>query len=291
MINKMSVCSPDNNRSFSSLSLQRLFQKHNLIVSFGFILLCLIFTVSSATAQTRAKRTASSKQEERSRRVNNEDQSGDDDSDDVDDVKPPSQIPQQPLVRKTALTYTPRTGNQTATPPALTNDIVIISRANVSSIPTRGTLAANAGAATAHMPSIWPVMGSLSSGYGVRNNPFGGYSREFHKGQDIAVPLGTPIMATADGVVVSACWHHGYGNAIYIDHGNGIMTRYGHLSRIDVREGQTVKRGDLIALSGSTGRSTGPHLHYEVRINGEATNPLPYLPPVTSPITSPVGVK
>jgi murein DD-endopeptidase MepM/ murein hydrolase activator NlpD len=272
------VCSPEKNRLSSSQSLS---QRNKLTVSFGFILLSLIFTVSSITAQTRSTRTGSStKQEERSRRVNKVEDADDDESDEMDDVKQPAQ---PPLVRKTALTYPVRTGNQ-PTPPALTNDIVIVSRANVSSIPTRGSLNANAGAAAAHLPNIWPVMGSLSSGFGVRNNPFGGYSREFHKGQDIAVPLGTPIMATADGIVVSACWHHGYGNAIYIDHGNGIMTRYGHLSRIDVTEGQTVKRGDLIGLSGSTGRSTGPHLHYEVRINGEATNPLPYLPPVTSPV-------
>lgn len=279
MINKTFVPSPNSRSLFSSLHPQRLFQRNSLIVSFAFILLCLALTISTATAQTRSSRAASSKQEERARRVNNEDQSGDDEGDDVDDVKQ-----QQPLVRKTALTYAPRAGNQVTTAPALTNDIIIISRAKVASIPTRGSLAPNAGAASTYMPSIWPVMGSLSSGFGVRNNPFGGYSREFHKGQDIAVPLGTPVMATADGVVISAGWHHGYGNAIYIDHGNGVNTRYGHLSRIDVAEGQTIKRGDLIGLSGSTGRSTGPHLHYEVRINGEATNPLPYLPPVASPL-------
>ena len=284
MIRKTFVCSPINSSLFSSLHPQRLFQRHSLIVSLGFILLCLVFTLSSATAQTRPSRAGSNKQEERSRRVNNDEQSGDDEADDVDDVKQPAPAP---LVRKTALTYPPRTGNQTTTPPALTNDIIIISRAKVPS-PSRDPFATKVGgAASAHLPSLWPVMGPLRSGYGVRSNPFGGSSTEFHKGQDIAVPLGTPIMATADGVVIAAEWHHGYGNAIYIDHGNGINTRYGHLSRIDVVVGQTVKRGDLIGLSGSTGRSTGPHLHYEVRINGEATNPLPYLPPVAPPL----GVK
>ena len=283
MIRKTFVRSPINSSLFSSLHPQRLFQRDSLIVSLGFILLCLVFTLSSATAQTRPNRASSNKQEERSRRVNNEDQSGDDEADDVDDVKQPAPAP---LVRKTALTYPPRTGNQTTTPPALTNDIIIISRAKVTS-PSRDPFATKAGAASAHLPSIWPVMGPLRSGYGVRSNPFGGSSTEFHKGQDIAVPLGTPIMATADGVIIAAEWHHGYGNAIYIDHGNGINTRYGHLSRIDVVVGQTVKRGDLIGLSGSTGRSTGPHLHYEVRVNGEATNPLPYLPPVVPPL----GVK
>lgn len=293
MNKEKSVFSP--NREISASS-QHLFRKNNLIVSFGFILLCLIFGLSSATAQTRSDRTRT-RQEERARRVNPVEQSDDDESDEVEDAKQKAPTPQaaqtqqNPLVRKTALTYTPRTGNQPAPPPALTNDIVIISRANVTAPSARTAFDPKAGAANPNMPSIWPVMGHLSSGFGVRGNPFGGSSTEFHKGQDIAVPLGTPVMATADGVVVSACWHHGYGNAIYIDHGNGIMTRYGHLSRIDVREGRTIKRGDLIALSGSTGRSTGPHLHYEVRINGEATNPLPYLPPVTPPTTPPAGAK
>src|SRR5207248_1358296 len=217
MIRKTFVCSPINSSLFSSLHPQRLFQRHSLIVSLGFILLCLVFTLSSATAQTRPSRAGSNKQEERSRRVNNEEQSGDDEADDVDNVKQPAQAP---LVRKTALTYPPRTGNQTTTPPALTNDIIIISRAKVTS-PSRDPFATKVGAASAHLPSILPVMGPLRSGYGVRSNPFGGSSTEFHNGQDIAVPLGTPIMATADGVVTAAEWHHGYGNAIYIDHGNG----------------------------------------------------------------------
>jgi murein DD-endopeptidase MepM/ murein hydrolase activator NlpD len=103
---------------------------------------------------------------------------------------------------------------------------------------------------------------------------------EYHKGQDIAAPTGTPINATADGVVVVAGWVKGYGNGIYIDHGNGITTRYGHLSRIDVVVGQTVKQGGHLGLVGSTGRSTGPHLHYEVRVNGQPTSPLNYLPAV-----------
>jgi murein DD-endopeptidase MepM/ murein hydrolase activator NlpD len=114
----------------------------------------------------------------------------------------------------------------------------------------------------------------------MRNNPFGGSSVEYHKGQDISAPTGTPINATADGVVTIARWVKGYGNGIYIDHGNGITTRYGHLSRIDVVEGQTVKRGQHLGLVGSTGRSTGPHLHYEVRIDGQPMSPLLYLPPV-----------
>ncbi|HJU54884.1 MAG TPA: peptidoglycan DD-metalloendopeptidase family protein, partial [Pyrinomonadaceae bacterium] len=144
--------------------------------------------------------------------------------------------------------------------------------------PSRVALTTKAGAASATIPSIWPVVGPLRSGVGTRKNPFGGSSYEFHKGQDISAPMGTPINATADGVVVIARRLRGYGNGIYIDHGNGIETRYGHLSRIDVVEGQPVKKGQHLGLVGSTGRSTGPHLHYEVRINGEPTSPLLYLP-------------
>jgi murein DD-endopeptidase MepM/ murein hydrolase activator NlpD len=118
----------------------------------------------------------------------------------------------------------------------------------------------------------------------MRSNPFGGSSIEYHKGQDIAAPTGTPVNATADGVVVIAGWVKGYGNGIYIDHGNGISTRYGHLSRIDVVVGQIIKQGQHLGLVGSTGRSTGPHLHYEVRINGQPTNPLNYLPPPPAPL-------
>ena len=118
----------------------------------------------------------------------------------------------------------------------------------------------------------------------MRNDPFGGPSVEFHKGQDISAPTGTPVNATADGVVVIAGWVKGYGNGIYIDHGNGISTRYGHLSRIDVVVGQPIKQGQHLGLVGSTGRSTGPHLHYEVRINGQAINPLTYLPPPPAPL-------
>jgi murein DD-endopeptidase MepM/ murein hydrolase activator NlpD len=115
---------------------------------------------------------------------------------------------------------------------------------------------------------------------GVRSNPFGGSSLEYHKGQDIAAPIGTPVIATADGTVVIAGWLRGYGWVVYIDHGNGISTRYGHLSRIDVTVGQSIKRGEQLGLVGSTGRSTGPHLHYEVRINGQPVSPLLYLPPL-----------
>jgi murein DD-endopeptidase MepM/ murein hydrolase activator NlpD len=128
------------------------------------------------------------------------------------------------------------------------------------------------------IPSIWPVEGSLDSGFGVRRNPFGGSSYESHEGQDIEALIGTPVHAAASGTVIIAGCQRGYGNVVYVDHGNGISTRYGHLSHIDVTIGQSVKQGELLGLVGSTGRSTGPHLHYEVRINNEPVNPRHYLP-------------
>ncbi|MDT4967352.1 MAG: hypothetical protein QOJ64_2089 [Acidobacteriota bacterium] len=130
----------------------------------------------------------------------------------------------------------------------------------------------------ATVPSIWPVEGSLESGFGVRRNPFGGSSLESHEGQDIETAFGTPVAAAASGTVTIAGTQNGYGNVVYIDHGNGLSTRYGHLSQIDVTVGQTIMRGEVLGRVGSTGRSTGPHLHYEVRINNEPVNPRHYLP-------------
>jgi murein DD-endopeptidase MepM/ murein hydrolase activator NlpD len=127
-------------------------------------------------------------------------------------------------------------------------------------------------------PSIWPVVGKLESGVGGRRNPFGGRGYEYHEGQDIDAAYGTPVQAAASGRVITAGWQRGYGNVIYVDHGSGLSTRYGHLSEIDVSVGQTVARGQTIGLVGSTGRSTGPHLHYEVRINNQPVDPRPYLP-------------
>lgn len=126
-------------------------------------------------------------------------------------------------------------------------------------------------------PSIWPVDGKLESGFGGRRNPFGGSSYEFHDGQDIVVPSGTPVVAGAKGTVTFAGWQHGYGRLVEIDHGGGLTTRYGHLSEFDVELNQEVARGEFIGRVGSTGRSTGPHLHYEVRINDNPVNPLQYL--------------
>lgn len=127
--------------------------------------------------------------------------------------------------------------------------------------------------ADSHMPSIWPTTGVVTSPYGLR---WGG--SDFHPGIDIANDMGTPIVATADGIVDFAGWNAGgYGNMVDIDHGNGIMTRYGHASQVIVSAGQYVQRGQVIALMGSTGFSTGPHVHYEVIINGQRVNPISYL--------------
>jgi len=126
-------------------------------------------------------------------------------------------------------------------------------------------------------PSIWPVDGKLESGFGGRRNPFGGSSYEFHDGQDIVVPAGTPVVAGANGIATFVGWQNGYGRLVVIDHGGGLTTRYGHLSEFDVEQGHQVSRGEFIGRVGSTGRSTGPHLHYEVRINDNPVNPMQYL--------------
>ena len=129
----------------------------------------------------------------------------------------------------------------------------------------------------ASIPSIMPVQGiRYTSGFGVRSDPFRS-QRAMHAGIDLAGPIGTPIHATADGVVGRAGTASGYGNLIELEHGSGIATRYGHLSRIMVQAGERVRRGQVIGLMGSTGRSTGSHLHYEVRLDGRAVNPLPFL--------------
>jgi murein DD-endopeptidase MepM/ murein hydrolase activator NlpD len=128
-----------------------------------------------------------------------------------------------------------------------------------------------------YTPTIWPVNGTLEGGFGGRRNPFGGPGYEFHSGQDIEAPWGAPVIAGASGKVIFVGWQNGYGQLVVVDHGGGLTTRYGHLSQIDVELDQVVSRGELLGKVGSTGRSTGPHLHYEVRINDEPVDPLPYL--------------
>lgn len=125
-------------------------------------------------------------------------------------------------------------------------------------------------------PSLWPANGDVTSRFGWRSSPWGG-GGDWHPGIDIANDTGTPIVATATGQVVYSGWYTGYGNMIQIDHGNGIVTIYGHNSRNLVREGQYVKKGELIAYMGSTGWSTGSHVHYEIRVNGTVVNPAKFL--------------
>ncbi|MET1754018.1 M23 family metallopeptidase [Novosphingobium sp. RD2P27] len=127
------------------------------------------------------------------------------------------------------------------------------------------------------IPSRTPLEGiKLTSSFGMRNHPVVGGMRA-HKGIDLAAPVGTPIYATADGLIGKASWFGGYGLYVQIKHGNDLETRYGHMSRLNVAEGQQVRKGDVIGYVGSTGRSTGPHLHYEVRVDGQAVNPIPYM--------------
>jgi murein DD-endopeptidase MepM/ murein hydrolase activator NlpD len=125
-------------------------------------------------------------------------------------------------------------------------------------------------------PSIWPIHGWLSAGFGMRPDPFSGEA-DFHPGLDISAEKGTPIHATAAGTVELAAPSGDYGNLVVIDHGFGLVTRYGHMSKFAVWQGQEVKRGDVIGYVGATGRATGPHLHYEVLANGKLMNPLQLL--------------
>jgi len=131
----------------------------------------------------------------------------------------------------------------------------------------------------ATVPSIWAHEGKINNEFGFRRSPLGGRSYEFHGGMDIDGERGQVVQATAAGVVTEAGWKGGYGQMVEIDHGNGLKSRYGHLSRIDVTPGDTLTRGQAIALIGSTGRSTGPHLHYELRLGERPINPRRFLPP------------
>lgn len=126
------------------------------------------------------------------------------------------------------------------------------------------------------MPSLWPVNGKLMSRFGEREDPFSGEGA-FHTGVDIEAAMRTPVHAAADGIVYSAEYTSRYGNLVIIDHGNGMRTWYAHLSEFEVIPGQEVRRGEVVALSGNTGRVTAPHLHFEVRMGGSPVNPYPYL--------------
>jgi murein DD-endopeptidase MepM/ murein hydrolase activator NlpD len=128
----------------------------------------------------------------------------------------------------------------------------------------------------AALPRLWPISGWLTSNFGSRTNPVTGES-ETHSGLDIAAARGTAVRATADGTVQLASYNGGYGNCIEVSHGYGIATRFGHLSSYAVHVGQRIKRGDIIGYVGATGRTTGPHLHYEILLNGQPINPLKFI--------------
>ena len=132
-------------------------------------------------------------------------------------------------------------------------------------------------------------MGKINNEFGFRRNPFGGRSYEFHSGMDIDGERGDMVVAPANGIVTEAGWKGGYGQMIEVDHGNGLKTRYGHLSKIEVEVGETLSRGQMIAFVGSTGRSTGPHLHYELRLNDRPINPRRFLPPEPTELKKVVG--
>ena len=127
-----------------------------------------------------------------------------------------------------------------------------------------------------HTPSLWPTKGWLSSRFGYRISPFTN-EKEFHKGLDISTSKFSPIISPADGIVTSVRWDAGYGKIISINHDYGVTTKYAHLEEVLVKNGEYVKRGQKIALVGDTGRTTGPHLHYEVHLNGAPVNPLRYI--------------
>lgn len=131
----------------------------------------------------------------------------------------------------------------------------------------------------ANLPTMWAHLGKINNEFGFRRNPFGGRSYEFHPGMDIDGERGDLVVAPANGTVVKAGWSGGYGNMVEVDHGNGLTTRYGHLSKVEVTVGDTINRGQLLGYVGSTGRSTGPHLHYELRLGEKPVNPRHFLPP------------
>ena len=155
------------------------------------------------------------------------------------------------------------------------------------------TVPAIVSATAVSIPSRMPVETvRLSSSFGMRNHPVLG-GRRAHNGVDLASPTGTPIVATADGVVSRAEWFSSYGLYVQLEHGAQIETRYGHMSRLNVSAGQQVRKGDVIGFVGSTGRSTGPHLHYEVRIAGAPVNPVPYMESAElaqAPATAPLAI-
>jgi murein DD-endopeptidase MepM/ murein hydrolase activator NlpD len=169
-----------------------------------------------------------------------------------------------------ALRTTAMSGSAARTLPALATSAAVL-RAGFG-------LGAGLGALDADAPSMWPIMGPITSGFGQREDPVTGNGEgEFHTGVDISAPNGVPIRATADGTVKIAEMQSGYGREVILDHGHGIETCYGHMSGFAVVEGQAVIRGQIIGYVGHSGRTTGSHLHYEVRIRNTPVNPHKYL--------------
>lgn len=159
---------------------------------------------------------------------------------------------------------------------SLVEDLQAVAKAREQSLAELKQKVVAHNARLAVTPSIWPTNGDVTSRFGWRNSPFG-WGSDWHPGIDIANDHGTAIVATANGQVVMSGWFGGYGKCIQIDHGNGIVTLYGHNSQVVADVGQTVKKGEIIAYMGNTGVSTGSHLHYEVRVNGTAVNPANFL--------------
>ncbi len=173
--------------------------------------------------------------------------------------------------------------NKNQHPQGAGGPLVLLDAAEIAAVEQRATqleqeLKGYETALRARVPSIWPVTGEMNDGFGSRYDPFGGSGAEFHTGQDITAASGTPVVAAAEGTVIFAGWKTGYGQVVEIDHGRGLTTRYGHLSKVETTVGHEIAGGELLGCVGSTGRSTGPHLHYEVRINDNPVSPLAYLP-------------
>lgn len=158
----------------------------------------------------------------------------------------------------------------------LVQELQANAKAREQSLTSLQAALADRNARLAATPSIWPTSGDVTSRFGWRGSPWG-WGSDWHPGIDIANDYGTPIVSTADGEVVYSGWYSGYGKLIQIDHGNGIVTLYGHNSELLVNVGTRVKKGEVIAYMGSTGNSTGTHCHYEIRVNGTAVNPANFL--------------
>ena len=137
-----------------------------------------------------------------------------------------------------------------------------------------------------YLPTEWAHLGKINNEFGFRRNPFGGRAYEFHPGMDIDGERGQQVTASANGTVIKAGYTGGYGNMVEIDHGNGLVTRYGHMSKLDVQVGESVTRGQQIGEIGSTGRSTGPHLHFELRYKDRPINPRHFLKPEPADLTN-----